>query len=124
MIASAGDRAATAAVTADVERVTAAFDASARSAHMRAEGIATTPMLRAAIETDAATLRDLANTEMVFTAETGETLEVFQVRGEQAASLLRIPKSAPALHALPGRDTRLTSDGRGVTLAASAPISG
>jgi hypothetical protein len=91
---------------------------------MRADGIATTPMLRAAIETDAATLHDLASTEMVFTAETGEVLEVFQIRADHATSLLRIPKSAPALHALPGRDTRVTSDGRGVTLFASAPISG
>ena len=124
LIASAGDRAATAAISADVERVTAAFDASARSAHMRAEGIATTPMLRAAIETDAETLRDLANTEMVFTAEKGESLEVFQFRNDKPSSLLRIPKAAPALPALKGRATRIQSDASGVMVFASAPISG
>ena len=124
MIASAGERAASGALVADAERISSVFEAAARSAHMRADGIATTPMLRAAIETDAATLRDLANTEMVFTAETGETLEVFQFRGNKPSSLLRIPKTGPALQPLPGRDTRVVSDGKGVTLSASAPISG
>ena len=124
MITAAGERAAASALISDAERVGAVFEAASRSAHMRADGIATTPMLRAAIETDAATLRDLANTEMVFTAEAGETLEVFQFRGTQATSLLRIPRSATPVQALAGRTTRLTSDGTGITLAASAPISG
>jgi len=124
LISSAADRAATTSITAAVERVSAAFDASARSAHMRADGIATSPMLRAAIETDAATLNDLANTEMVFTAEKGESLEVFQFSGDQTSSLLRIPKAAPALPPLKGRATRIQSDGRAVMVFASTPISG
>jgi tRNA A-37 threonylcarbamoyl transferase component Bud32 len=124
MITSAGDRSTVKELTADADRIATVFDAAARAAHMRADGIATTPMLRAAIETDAATLHDLASTEMVFTGETGETLEVFQIRNDHATSLLRIPKSAPGVQALAGRDTRVTSDSRGVTLLASAPISG
>jgi len=124
MIASAGERATATALVADAERVSSVFESAARSTHMRADGIATTPMLRAAIETDVKTLHDLANTEMVFTAEPGETLEVFQFRGGKPTSLLRIPKTGPALHALTGRDTRVVSDGRGIMLAASAPISG
>ncbi|HEX7941224.1 MAG TPA: serine/threonine-protein kinase, partial [Gemmatimonadaceae bacterium] len=122
-MSSAGDKAMTAALSADVEKLAAAFDAAARSAHMRADGIATTPMLRQAIETDAATLSDLANTEMVFTADRGEALEVFQFRGERSTSLLRIPKTALSVQPLKGRATRFQSDGKGVTLAASAPIS-
>src|SRR5262249_12750073 len=70
------DQAALAALNADVEKLATTLDGAARSAHLRADGIATTPMLRAAIETDAATLSDLANTEMVFTADHGEVLEV------------------------------------------------
>jgi serine/threonine protein kinase len=123
-MSSAGDRTIAAALTADVEKIAAAFDGAARSAHLRADGIATTPMLRAAIETDAATLSDLANTEMVFTADRGEALEVFQFRGDRATSLLRIPKTALSVQPLKGRSTRFQSDARGVTLAASAPISG
>jgi len=124
MIGGAEDRAAVSALNADVERLASTFDASARAAQLRADGIATTPMLRAAIETDAATLRDLASSEMVFTAGQGESLEVFRFAAGRATSLLRIPKTAPALQALDGRNTRFRSDGLGVTLLASAPISG
>ena len=124
MIAAAGDRAVATALVADAERISSVFEAAARSAHMRADGIATTPMLRAAIEADMATLRDLANSDMVFTAGPGETLEVFQFRANKPSSLLRIPKNGPALQALSGRDTRVASDGHGIQLAASAPISG
>jgi serine/threonine protein kinase len=124
MITAAGDRAMASALAGDAERVSTMFEAAARSTHMRADGIATTPMLRAAIETDAATLRDMANSEMLFTAEAGETLEVFQFRGNKPSSLLRIPKTGAALQPLTGRETRVTSDGRGITLSASAPISG
>jgi serine/threonine protein kinase len=124
IVVSTGDRAATTALAGDVERVSSAFDAAARTAHMRADGIAMTPMLRAAIETDAATLSDLANTEMIFTASKGEVLEVFQFRGATTSSLLRIPKTAPVLPQLKGRDTRLRIEGKDVTMVASAPISG
>jgi serine/threonine protein kinase len=120
---SAGDKAMTAALSADVDKLAAVFDSAARSAHMRADGIATTPMLRQAIETDAATLSDMANTEMVFTADRGEALEVFQFRGDRSTSLLRIPRTALSVQPLKGRTTRFQSDGKGVTLAASAPIS-
>ncbi len=41
MIVSAGDRAAASALSADVEHVSSVFDAASRSAHMRADGIAT-----------------------------------------------------------------------------------
>jgi len=124
MMTSTEDRAVAGALAADAERLAAAFDSASRAAHARADGIATTPMLRAAIETDAATLRDLASSEMVFTAGKGESLEVFQFTRGTPSSLLRIPKSAQALQPLRGRDTRFRSDGVGVSLIASAPISG
>jgi serine/threonine protein kinase len=121
---SAADRATASALTGDVEKLASVLESAARSAHLRADGIATTPMLRAAIETDAATLKDLANTEMVFTADQGEVLEVFQFRSDRTTSLLRIPKNALSVQPLRGRNTRFQSDSRGITLAASAPISG
>jgi serine/threonine protein kinase len=121
---STGDRAAASALAADVDRIASAFDASARSAHMRADSIATTPMLRAAIETDAATVNDLASSEIMLSANKGETLEIYQLRGGKPASLLRLPKTAQPLQLMTGRDTQIRSDGRDVTLVASAPISG
>jgi len=124
MLVGAEDRATASALTADAERIASSFDAALRSAQLRADGIATTPMLRAAIETDAATLRDLASNEMVFTAAPGESLEVFQFSAGKPVSLLRIPKTAPALQPVIGRDARVRSDGLGVTLAVNVPISG
>jgi tRNA A-37 threonylcarbamoyl transferase component Bud32 len=124
MITSAEDRSAASTLTADAERISSLFDASARSAHMRADGIATTPMLRAAIETDAATLKDMTSTEMMLTAERGEALEIFQIRGDASTTLLRIPRTAAGLPPLRGRGTQIASDGQGVTLIVSAPISG
>jgi hypothetical protein len=124
MAADAEERAMASALTGDAERIAAVFDAAVRAAQLRANGIATTPMLRAAIETDTATLTDLTTNEMVFTAGPGEALELFRISHGKPVSLLRIPKSAPALPPPSGRDTRFRSDGLGVTLAASAPISG
>jgi serine/threonine protein kinase len=124
MMVSTEERAISSAIGADAERVASVFDAAARAAHMRADGIATTPMLRAAIETDAATLGDMASSEMVFTAGKGEALEVFQFARGEASSLLRIPRTTIGLQPLKGRDTQVRSDGLGVTLLASAPISG
>jgi hypothetical protein len=124
MAAGSGDRVSATALAGDAERISAVFDAAARSAHIRADGIATTPMLRAAIETDAATLKDLANTEMIFTSGKGEALEVYQFGASKTVSLLRIPAAAPSLPALKGRETRVKIDGRTATVYVSAPISG
>ena len=124
MATGAEERGTASALTSDAERIASVFDAAARAAQLRANGIATTPMLRAAIETDTATLTDLATSEMVFTAGPGESLEVFRINNAKPVSLLRIPKSAQALPPPSNRDTRFRSDGLGVTLAASSPISG
>jgi len=121
---SSNQQATVTSLTGDVEKLATVLDGAAKSAHMRADGIATTPMLRAAIETDVTTMKDLANTEMVFTAEHGEVLEVFQFKGDKASSLLRIPNAALSVQPLKGRNTRFSSDAKGVTVAASAPISG
>jgi hypothetical protein len=61
---------------------------------------------------------------MVFIAGKGEALEVYQFTGEKPTSLLRIPKDAPALPPLKGRDTRIAAAAAGLTVVASAPISG
>jgi serine/threonine protein kinase len=124
MAAGAEERATSSSLTADAERIAAVFDGAARAAQLRANGIATTPMLRQALETDTATLTDLVTSEMVFTAGPGEAFEVFRINNGKPVSLLRIPKSAQALPPPSNRDTRFRSDGLGVMLAASAPISG
>ena len=124
VVSSTTDRAGATSIAADAERISSAFDAAASSAQIRVDGIATTPVLRAAIETDAATLADLLGNEMIFSPNKGEALEIFQFRGDKAQSLLRLPKGAAALPPLKGRETKLRIDGRDATVFASAPITG
>lgn len=124
MIVDAGDRATAAMLAVDAERLSSALDTTARAARVRVDVIAATPMLRAAIETDAATLRDIAVHETLFTTDPGEAMEVFQRHSERAISLLRVPEGAPALPPLTGRSTQVHNDGRSVTVLASAPLTG
>jgi hypothetical protein len=88
---------------------------------MRAQGIAGTPVLRAAIETDQATVADLASNEVVFSPAKGETIEVFQ----SGKSLVRLPKDAePIKPVQQAQETRLELRGDSLIVVASAPIAG
>src|SRR5262249_36688858 len=84
---------------ADAALVARAIDQAGESAHMRADGFAAMPMLRAGIETDAATLQDMAKNEALMKAAPDEIIEVVQTRGGQDTSVLRLPATAPALAA-------------------------
>jgi hypothetical protein len=119
---AAGGQATTAALDTDAEKLASMLDSEVRAAHLRADGIATMPMLRAAIETDAATLKDMVGTDFIFTPKPGEVLELFQLRERGPASLLRIPDGARPVEALAGNQTRIASDGRGLTITVGAPI--
>jgi len=112
------------AFAAAVEQLALAFDAAAQPAHLRADALAAIPMLRAAIELDAASMNDLVSSGALFAANPGEVLEVFQFSGAGTTSLLRMPRSAPSLQPAKGHTTRFHSDGRGLAVAVSAPIAG
>ncbi|HEX3481820.1 MAG TPA: serine/threonine-protein kinase, partial [Kofleriaceae bacterium] len=86
------EQAIAAALDADAEKLANLIDGEARAAQLRANGIAAMPMLRAAIETDAATLHDMADSDFLFTPTSGEVLELFQLsdRGTPAS----IPREA------------------------------
>ena len=73
------------------------LDGEARAAQVRADAIASSSMLKAAIQTDARTLQDMVRDhDVTFQLGTNESLEIFQ----GSASLLRLPAGAPAI-ALP-----------------------
>ena len=113
----------TAALQTDADKLAAVLDAAANSAHARADGVAGSPMLRAAIETDAATLKDMAGGDFIFTANKNESLEIFQIRdGGTPASMLRVPPEAAAIPPISGDATRIQNDGKEVVVVASAPI--
>lgn len=70
----------------------------ASGGRMRADSLSVMPALRAAIETDAATVRDMARADFAIAAAPNETTELFQIpHGDAALSLLRVPDTAAPL---------------------------
>jgi hypothetical protein len=120
---AAADQAVTAALDGDAEKLASLFDAEARAAQLRAGGIAAMPLLRAAIETDAATIHDMAGSDFIFTPMPGEVLELFQLGDHGAAvSMLRIPDSGPPIRPVADNRTRIHRDGDRLTIIAGAPV--
>ncbi len=124
---TSADKEAAAVLDSDAVRIANAVDTAARTARMRAEGIATAPMVRAAIATDAATMKDLAATEYVFSVAHGETVELFQLaQAEQSAprSILRLPESAPPVIVPVGHDAEFSISGSQLATVQVVPIAG
>ncbi|HEY0482625.1 MAG TPA: serine/threonine-protein kinase [Kofleriaceae bacterium] len=122
---AAADHGVATALDGDAEKLASLIDGEVRAAHLRADAIAAMPMLRAAIETDAATLQDMADSELLFSPRPGEVLELFQLHDGSPSSMLRIPATAAPIAPLPplaGNRTRLANDGRTITIVVGAPI--
>jgi len=84
-----------AAIETRAEMLGTMLDGDARAAALRADAIAKSPVLRAAIATDAQTIADMArDNDITFPLERGDTIEVFQVNGGKRSLLLRLPKGA------------------------------
>ena len=88
--------------------IAATIDGEARAAMSRADAIATTPMLRAGIETDAQTLADMArDQDLVFPVKGKEVVEVFRIVDGKRQSMLRVPADGRALEPGPAGKVRL-----------------
>ena len=106
---------------ADADRLTAAIDAATRGAELRADGFAQSPQLRAAVETDAATVKDMLKGDFVLSQAKGETFELFQRRDASTVPLLVIPDGPPL--AVPAEhQPRLRSDGKTLTVTTATAI--
>jgi hypothetical protein len=80
-------------------------------------------MVRAGIETDAATMADIAKEEIRLSLNPGETLEIFQIRGTAIQTLARVPAAVTAIQPISGRDTRLENSGKSsLQVVAGSPI--
>ena len=99
------------------------FDSQVQAARMRAEGIGSLPMLRAAIETDAATLKDMVkDRDVLFKPQPDEVLEIFQVRDGNRSPMLRIPEAAPGIKPIAANETRVETDGSVLHLVVGSPV--
>jgi hypothetical protein len=96
------------------------LESASEAAHLRAEALAALPVVRAAIETDVATVKDIERSNTVFQPAPGEAIELFQL-GERRVSLLRAPELAHAL-ALDQREVQLAEDGDALAVTASATV--
>ena len=115
------DPALTSTLQADADKLASTLDAEAKAARLRAESIAISPVLRMGVETDAATVKDLATNEHVFAPKQGEVIEVMQQRGEQEGLLLRVP-DGPAIAPPKDGQTVIETDGQSLTVIAAAPL--
>lgn len=100
------------------------LDAAVHTTKLRAEALASSSMLRAGIQTDAATLRDMAkDQDVVFGLSRGERVEVFQTGTHAAVSMLRVPTGAPAISNITAANVeRLDVEGGKVVVVVTAPI--
>jgi hypothetical protein len=117
------DEATVIALQQEAVEIGLTIDAAAHAAHQRAAAIAQTPMLRAAILTDPATVADIMTSELKFQRAPGEVIELFQVRGAKLETLIRMPASAPALPAIADREvTMVHLDDSGPRVVVSAQV--
>jgi tRNA A-37 threonylcarbamoyl transferase component Bud32 len=106
---------------ADAQRLATVLAAHAQTAQVRVGALARAPMLRAAIETDGATIADMVRSEGLVERAPGETIEFFQLQNGKPHSLLRLPASHPALAPTTTEPT-LVRAGEGLEVQISAPI--
>lgn len=111
-------------LTKHADRIASLLDGAARAARSRVDSLALTPMLRAAIDTDAATIHDLAEYEGVLPIAKHEAIEIFQVHGGASESALRRPETSAPLPELAAGETRLQTDGHELAVVAAAAVRG
>jgi hypothetical protein len=121
--ARSDQRAASLALEREAAEIGRAIDATLHAAHDRADSIASTPMLRAAVLTDAATVADLLTSELKLDLAPGEVAELFQIDNANLAPLIRMPASAAALPALGDRGAAIARvDVTGLRVVVAAHI--
>ncbi|CAN5723086.1 hypothetical protein BH11MYX3_BH11MYX3_33180 [soil metagenome] len=113
------DDAAVKALENDAAQLASLFDSSLRSAHQRVGAVATAPVLRAAIDTDAPTIADVASEHRLFTPGAAEVLQLFQVSDRGSVAVVRLPADAQPIAS---GSNRIELRGGGIHLITSAPI--
>jgi len=103
--------------------VATTLDGEAHAAQVRADAIASSTMLRAAIQTDAATLADMfKDQDVAVTLGKGERIEIFQARDGNAVSLFRYPADTAPVTPVPAGTARLELEGNAVTVVVTTPV--
>ena len=114
--AAEADRHAMAQTAEELTRKVAEADAATAAVARR---LAELKVVRAAVETDADTVHDLAQNDPTFRAAPGEVLELVQIRDRQESLLIRVPPTEPPLPSRGGAAAR--PDGS-IWITARAPV--
>ena len=111
-------------LSAATTMIAATIDGEASAARSRADAIATNPMLRNGVDTDAQTLADMArDKDLVVPVAGKEVVEVFRIVDGKRESMLRIPQEGRALEPGPVGKVRLAVRvDQGPAMVASAKI--
>lgn len=105
------------------ELVATTIDAEAHAAQVRADAIASSTMLRAAIQTDAATVADMfKDQDVAVTLGKGEHIEIFQARNGESQSLFAYPPDGSHVKPVPPGTARLEVDGGVPTVVVTTPV--
>ena len=117
------DRTTVAALEHQAAEIGLTVEAAAHAAHQRAQSVANTPMMRAAILTDAATVADVMKSEFKFQLAPGEVVELFQIHDAQIDTLIRLPATAAALPKVRDRDATIVQlDGGGLRVVVGTHV--
>ena len=109
-------------ILAAAAKLASTIEATRGAAQRRAKTLAEEPQLRAAIETDVATLEDLATNEALFSSNRAEQIEVFQLQDRTLMPVLHVPASAGELDASTDYTTTFIAGSHTILVAATAPI--
>lgn len=110
-------------VTAQAERLGERLQSLLADARLRADGLAALPVVRAAVETDAATVRDLARTSSFFALASGQALALYQIpRDNLFLPLYHAPENSPALPAGAPGSSRVTIDDDALRITVTAAV--
>ncbi|MEO6773328.1 MAG: serine/threonine-protein kinase [Kofleriaceae bacterium] len=109
-------------VKGDADKLAYAIESATHAAQLRVDGLAQTPMLRAGVETDVATVNDMFKNEFSLKLDPGETFELLQKRDGELAAMLRVPKTA-ALAVRSDHQPRLHVTPHGLEVVVSTPVS-
>jgi len=110
-------------VKSDGDKLASTIESATHAAQLRADGLAQTPMLRAGVETDVATVNDMFKNEFSLKLDPSETFELLQKHDADLAVMLRVPKDA-ALPVRADHQPRLhVVKPNGLQVVVSTPVS-
>ena len=114
---------ARAEATVVADRLGGLLSTAIATARVRGEGLAAMPTVRAAIETDVATVRDMARAEgFVFAPAQHEVIEIFQVAPhKRPLSLLRAPETSRTLAIARANEVRVDEEGGALVVTVAVP---